>query len=187
MPKQKILTDQRDLTDEFFEYLSKRKGWIDGVVICGGEPTIHNDLGDFCAKVKAMGFAVKLDTNGTNPELIRRLVDAKLVDYIAMDIKAPPARLAEIVGSSNALNKVNESIELIKSLGIDYEFRTTVTPDLTINDLGIMANMLRGAKRYILQQYRKPQNAEREPEPHKIETIEAMCELANTCVPTIIR
>lgn len=182
-----ILSNQIDETDEFFEYLKSRKGWIDGVVICGGEPTIHNDLADFCKRVKALGFDIKLDTNGTNPELIRELIQSKLVDYIAMDVKAPSHKLGSIVCCSNALNKVAETIELLINSEIDYEFRTTVTPDLTLNDIMVISDMIRGARRYYLQQYHKPKNTEIEPEPLPIEVLQDMCVAANRIVPTELR
>lgn len=182
-----ILSEQRDLTEEFFAYLDTRRGWIDGVVICGGEPTIHSDLPELCRRIKAMGFAVKLDTNGTNPELLASLIDARLVDYVAMDVKAPSTKLGKIVHSTNSLNNIATSIDLLKHSTVDYEFRTTVTPDLTCDDIIIMANMIRGAKRYFLQQYHKPHIMPNEPEPLLIETIYKMQECANKYVDTVIR
>lgn len=183
----RILTSQKDLSDEFFEYLSNRKGWVDGVVICGGEPTIHQDLPQLCKRIKVLGFDVKLDTNGTNPQLIQQLIDEKLVDYIAMDIKAPQHKLGKMVNSTNKLNNVIESIKLIINSKVDYEFRTTVSPDLTVEDIVIMANMIRGAKRYYLQQYHKPNNAQNELEPLAIETLQQMQAMAQGIVPTSIR
>ncbi len=183
----KILTDTEDYTREFFDYLRTRKGWIDGVVVCGGEPTIHADLPELCSAIKSLGYSVKLDTNGTNPEMIKELVERQLVDYVAMDIKAPPTKLKEMVDSNNALNKVAESIELLKTCGVDYEFRSTITPDLTLNDIIVMAGMIRGAKRYFLQNYHKPNNSENEPEPHEIEMLNLMQKEAEKIVPTFVR
>ena len=116
-----------------FEYiedqLNKQKGWTDGVCITGGEPTIHSSLPELCSKIKKMGFLVKLDTNGTNPTLLNELQNRKLVDYVAMDIKAPLTAenysQATGVNSEKLLEKVKESINLLMESIIDYEFRTT--------------------------------------------------------------
>ncbi len=182
-----ILNDTADLTEEFFEYLASRKGWLDGVVICGGEPTIHSDLPQFCRKIKDLGFAVKLDTNGTNPEMIAKLIGYGVVDYIAMDIKAPPHKLPKMVDSNERIEKLGESIRLLINSRVDYEFRTTVCPELDLDDIFQMASMIRGAKRYYLQQYHKPNLLPNEAEPHKIEMLYAMQKIANEIVPTVIR
>lgn len=183
----KILTDTRDLSAEFFEYLESRRGWIDGVVVCGGEPTIHSDLPDFCRKIKDMGFAVKLDTNGTNPQMLETLIEQNVLDYVAMDIKAPLDKLPAMVNSNNAIAQIPQSIRILLNANVDYEFRTTVTPDLTAEDIREMSLMIKGAKRYYLQQYHKPQIAPNEPEPLPIEDLQQMCAIANNFVPTKIR
>ncbi len=183
----KILTDTRDLSNEFFEYLESRRGWIDGVVVCGGEPTIHSDLPEFCRRIKAMGFAVKLDTNGTNPRILAALIEQNLLDYVAMDIKAPLRKLPTMVHSTRSVDLIPESIQILVNSQLDYEFRTTVTPDLTVEDIGRMAQMLKGAKRYYLQQYHKPHISPNEPEPLAIEILQQMCAVANETVPTRIR
>ena len=110
-----LLHEKADLTDEFFSFLENRRGWLDGVVICGGEPTIHHDLPATIRKIKEMGFDVKLDTNGTNPEMLERLIADKLIDYVAMDIKAPFEKLASVVKSTyrNRYNK-NGSKHLVR-------------------------------------------------------------------------
>ncbi len=178
-----LLHENADLTQEFFEFLSTRKGLVDGVVICGGEPTIHADLPQTIRKIKEMGFDVKLDTNGTNPEMLAELIGNNLVDYIAMDIKAPISKLSQITLSRNKIERVAESIELIKNSGVEYEFRTTVTPDLTENDIEEMAKSIAGAKKYILQQYNKPKLLANAPEPHKIETVKHFVSVAQKWVP----
>ncbi len=183
----KILTETRDISEEFFEYLESRRGWIDGVVVCGGEPTIHRDLPQFCRRIKDLGFAVKLDTNGTNPELIAELLDNNLVDYIAMDIKAPLEKLPAVVCSRDKIDRVKDSVDILLTDRVDYEFRTTVSPDLTLEDIDILAHMIAGAKRYYLQQYHKPNIREHEAEPHKIDTLYEMCQIANKIVPTFLR
>jgi pyruvate formate lyase activating enzyme len=121
------------LPDNILNYLKERKGWLDGVVVTGGEPTIHNDLPQFLKEIKSLGYFVKLDTNGSNPSMLELIVDQKLVDYIAMDIKTiiTPAGYSQIIGipASNALiNNINASIALIKQSRLQYEFRTTHIP-----------------------------------------------------------
>ncbi len=178
-----LLHENIDLTNEVLDYLNTRKGWIDGVVVCGGEPTIHSDLPQIIRKIKEMGFDVKLDTNGTNPEMIQRLIEDGMVDYIAMDIKAPIEKLSQITLSKNNLEKIAQSIELIKNSGVEYEFRTTVTPDLNESDIETMAQSIAGAKRYFLQQYNRPNFLPSAPTPHPIETIKYFVSVAKKWVP----
>ena len=183
-----LLHEKADLTDEFFSFLENRRGWLDGVVICGGEPTIHSDLPATIRKIKEMGFDVKLDTNGTNPEMLERLIADKLIDYVAMDIKAPFEKLARVVKSTNQLTEVQKSINILLQNRVEYEFRTTVTPDLTETDIIKMAQSISGAEKYILQAYNKPAFLSNAPEPHKIETLHHFVEVAKKYVPaTILR
>lgn len=155
--------------EEVFEHLKSRKKWLDGVCVSGGEPTLNKELPEFLRKIKSMGFLVKLDTNGTNPEMLKKLLDEKLVDYIAMDIKAPLERYGEVVRAKVNLEKIRQSVEIIQNSGIasaraqdsrtsfaiDYEFRTTVVPTLLGgNDIEKICLWLRGSKRYYLQQFR---------------------------------
>ncbi|MDD3711856.1 MAG: anaerobic ribonucleoside-triphosphate reductase activating protein, partial [Patescibacteria group bacterium] len=125
--KQPIMEKQ-----DFFSFLDSRKGLLDGVVVCGGEPTINKDLPEFIGEIKERGFSVKLDTNGTNPSMIRSLLDKKLIDYIAMDLKAPIDKKSYslAVGVDLDTLAISESVKLIKESGIDYEFRTTVVPGI---------------------------------------------------------
>jgi pyruvate formate lyase activating enzyme len=141
---------------EFFDFLEEKKGLLEGVVICGGEPTMNSDLPDFAEKIKRFGYAIKLDTNGTNPEMLKNLIEKKLIDYIAMDIKAPLTMNYEsAVGVKVDLEKIKESVEIIKSSGVDYEFRTTVIPDIhTKEDIVQIAKDIGPAKRYFLQKFR---------------------------------
>jgi len=111
---------------EFFEFLKKRKGKIQGVCITGGEPTIQPDIIAFIKKVKKMGFLVKLDSNGTRPDILKKVIDGKLVDFIAMDIKNSLKKYSKTVGTKVDIERIKLSIELIMNSGIDYEFRTTV-------------------------------------------------------------
>ncbi len=140
--------------DEFFAFLKNRRGKLDAVVITGGEPTIHQDLPEFIAKIKELGYLVKLDTNGTNPAMLQTLLDKQLIDYLAMDIKAPLAKYETVVGLKPDLNKIKKSVKIIRESGLPYEFRTTVAPDLlTPDDVLAMAEELRGSALWYLQKF----------------------------------
>lgn len=121
--------------EEFFAFLDKRHGLLDGICITGGEPTLQPDLADFCARIKAKGFLIKLDTNGSNPEVLRALLQENLVDYVAMDIKNSPETYRDTIGltgdrSHFALKAIEESIDLLLESTIPFEFRTTVVAQL---------------------------------------------------------
>ena len=140
----------------FFDFLKERQGLLEGVVICGGEPTIHKDLPDFIKRIKDLGFLVKFDTNGSNPEMLRELMQDGLVDYVAMDIKAPlGAKYDLATGVKVDLDKIKESIEIIKGSGVDYEFRSTIVPSIhSKEDVIQMAKDISPAKKYYLQNFR---------------------------------
>ena len=140
------------------EYMRERKGWIEGVCITGGEPCLHKGLPDFCSAIKAEGVGVKLDTNGSFPEMLAGLISDGLVDYVAMDVKAPlepaPYRLASGNDQHNLLDRVRESIEIIRESGAPHEFRTTVVPMIHgPGEIERIAEYLRGEERYILQYF----------------------------------
>ena len=116
--------------EELFAFLQKRKGILDGVCVTGGEPTLQKDLPEFLGKIKAMGYAVKLDTNGYRPEILKSVVEQGLIDYVAMDIKNCPDRYSETTGIPVNLKKIEESIQYLVSEKVDYEFRTTVAEPL---------------------------------------------------------
>ena len=139
--------------EEFFALLQKRKGLLDGVAVTGGEPTLQPDLPDFLRRIRDLGYAVKLDTNGTRPDLLKRLVREGLVQYAAMDIKNSPARYAETAGVSDPdLAAVRESAAFLLEGTVPYEFRTTVVRELhTPRDMAEIGRWLRGAERYFLQ------------------------------------
>jgi len=138
-----------------FAFLKTRLGKLDAVVITGGEPTMHADLPEFISHIKKMGFLVKLDTNGTNPDMLRKLIGAKLVDYIAMDLKAPIEKYDMVVGVESDLKKIKKSIKIIKESRVPYEFRTTVVPKLIeLADIKDMGEMIKGADKWYLQQFR---------------------------------
>lgn len=139
---------------EVLDYLSKRFGLLDGVCISGGEPTLYPDLPKFIAKLKYIGYLVKLDTNGTNPEMVKYLVENKLVDYIAMDIKNSEDNYIKTIGKDYDFGKIKTTIEYIMNCEIDYEFRTTLVKNLhTLEDIQKIAKLIAGAKKYYLQKF----------------------------------
>jgi len=170
---------------EFFSFLQSRKTWLDGVVVCGGEPTLQPDIVSFISNIKDMGYHIKLDTNGSRPEVIQKLIDLHLIDYIAMDIKAPISKYPKICGVNVDTPKIAESIQLIKNSGIDYEFRTTVSPDLDIQDITNIAQYIKGAKVYYLQQYNPPDNSC--PPAHNIDYLQRMLQECEKYTHTILR
>lgn len=142
--------------DEIFDLLRKRRGVLDGVCITGGEPLMHGDaLEDFIRRVKELGFAVKLDTNGSYPERLESLIGKGLVDKVAMDIKNSPERYGETAGVKDFdLAPIFRSIEILKNSGVDYEFRTTVVDELhTAEDIEKIGQLISGAKAYYLQAF----------------------------------
>ena len=141
--------------DEFFAFLDKRHGLLDGVAITGGEPCLRSDLPDFMARIRESGFLVKLDTNGYHPAMLRRLIEGQLVDYVAMDVKNSPGKYARTAGVERVdLDAIAESIRLIMDGAPDYEFRTTVVHELhEADDFHAMGKMIAGAKAYFLQSF----------------------------------
>lgn len=138
--------------DAIFEFLKKRKGILSGVVITGGEPTVQNDLKDFIKKVKELGYEVKLDTNGTNPKIIKELIDENLVDYIAMDIKHILNNYKDVAGVNADIKKLEESIGEVKR--IPHEFRTTVIKGIhDIDSLSRIIEHIGEYERYYLQNF----------------------------------
>ena len=140
------------------DQLKNQSGWTDGVCITGGEPTLHSDLPEICSRLRKMGFLVKVDTNGTNPTMLKELLDGGLVDYIAMDIKAPLTgknySKATGVKTEELLEKVKESIKLLLGSNMDYEFRTTVVPTLhDEDDIKQICQSLKGCRKYVLQKF----------------------------------
>ena len=141
------------LQSDLMKFLDSRVGKIDGVCISGGEPTLSSDLPELMKSVRKKGFSVKLDTNGTNPEMLKKLIDEKLIDYVAMDIKNSRIHYNETCGAE-VLPPVKKSVYLLMNGNIDYEFRTTVCKTLhTLNDMKDIGLWLKGAKRYFLQQF----------------------------------
>ncbi|MCX8190213.1 MAG: anaerobic ribonucleoside-triphosphate reductase activating protein [Candidatus Diapherotrites archaeon] len=140
--------------EEIMNFLDKRKGLIEGVCISGGEPTIYDNLVDFTKKIKEIGYMVKIDTNGSRPEIIEKFIRKKTVDYIAMDLKAPLEKYSIAAGVKVDTNALRKSISLILEGKIDYEFRTTVVPKIILReDIEKICFEIRGAKKYFLQQF----------------------------------
>lgn len=149
--------------DEIISFLIKRAGVLDAVCITGGEPTLYRDLPDFIRKIKEINRAespyfVKLDTNGTNPEMLKELINEKLIDYVAMDIKSSLDNYQEVAGLNNnienVINKVKASIEILKSGVIDYEFRTTIVKEYHDEaEIEKIGELIKGAKSYYLQSF----------------------------------
>ncbi len=146
-----------DIIEEaaLLSFLESRQGLIEGVVVTGGEPTMHGDaLLEFMRKVKGLGFLIKLDTNGTNPKLVERALQNKLVDYLAMDIKAPLDRYHEVAGRPVDCASIRKSIALLKEGRVSYEFRTTVIKSLiSPDDVRTISKAIAGASHYYLQQF----------------------------------
>ncbi len=139
---------------EFFDFLKRRRGLLDGVCISGGEPLGHGDLPDFIRRIRALGYAVKLDTNGAHPTGLKSLVGEGLLDYVAMDIKASPEKYAVTAGLSQMPDGVFESVRFLLSGAVPYEFRTTVVNELhEPSDFTAIGEWIRGADRYFLQTF----------------------------------
>ncbi|MEI6288312.1 MAG: anaerobic ribonucleoside-triphosphate reductase activating protein [bacterium] len=143
---------------EVFDFLKKRKKYLDGLVITGGEPTMQGDIVDFCQKVKKIGYLIKFDTNGLLPEILQELLDKKLLDYIAMDLKGPLQKYEKFCGIKVDIKKIKDSIEKIKNSGLPYEFRSTMVKGLhSKKDVVEMAKTIEGAEKYFLQNFIPPQ------------------------------
>lgn len=138
--------------EDALAFLETRRGLLDAVTVTGGEPCLQADLPDLLARLKGMGFAVKLDSNGSFPDVLRKVITNKLVDYVAMDIKAPLGKYAQVSGVSLDVEPIQESIALLLEGRVDYEYRTTVDRDLLDEgDLLAIGETIRGARRYCLQ------------------------------------
>ena len=142
-------------TDAFFSYLKKRKGILDGVCITGGEPLLQKDVDVFIKDIRDLGFAVKLDTNGSFPEKLKYLIDQRLLDYVAMDIKSSISKYPLVCGSERFTEDVVKSVELLMSSDVEFEFRTTVVRELhSPSDFEEIGKWISGAPRYFLQQFK---------------------------------
>ena len=152
---EEIKKQPKILERELFSFLKERKELLEGVTICGGEPCLNKDLPQFCKKIKKAGFLVKLDTNGSNPKMLKKLITNKLIDYVALDIKAPKEKYNLVCGKRVGVKNIEKSIEILKDSNIDFEFRTTVTPIiLEKDDILRIARWIGPAKKYYLQNFR---------------------------------
>lgn len=149
--------------DKVLGKLKEKREWLDGVVISGGEPCLYHELFDLIKKVKELSLPIKLDTNGYLPKMLGTLIKQKLVDYVAMDIKAPlNDKYKQLSGVNVNLDRIKESIELLRSSGIEHEFRTTFVPSmLEKNDLIEIATYLKGSKRFYIQQFSPEETLDR--------------------------
>jgi pyruvate formate lyase activating enzyme len=175
---------------EVFRLLAERQGFVDGVVITGGEPTLQSDLADFVRELKSLGLAIKLDTNGYRPQSIQLLLQERLLDYVAMDVKGVPEKYPLVAGRRIEIERIENSIQLILASEIEYEFRTTAVPGMvTVQDVESIARSIAGARRYVLQQFRSssstlsPQIAKMEPYP--VTVLEEMADAARKWVPNV--
>lgn len=150
--------------EEVWEYLERRRGVIKALVVTGGEPTLQQNLAAFIEQARALDYAVKLDTNGTKPYVLQQLLHAGLLDYVAMDVKAPFAKYDAIAGAKADTDAIFKSIALLRNSGVMHEFRLTFAPQLTIEDAVEAALPVKGCQRFYLQQYRA--RDDRDPAPH---------------------
>ena len=140
--------------DELLSFLKKRKGILEGVCITGGEPLISDAIIPLLQKIRDMGYSIKIDTNGSFPDRLKRIIDAGLADYIAMDIKNSPEKYKETTGGFSDMEKIRRSVEIIMRSGLDYEFRTTVVDELHAKeDFRGMGELIRGAEKWFLQKF----------------------------------
>ncbi|HHE45933.1 MAG TPA: anaerobic ribonucleoside-triphosphate reductase activating protein [Candidatus Moranbacteria bacterium] len=155
LPEQYAPSLPENTEESFLKFLKERKGRLEGVCITGGEPTIQPDIINFIQKIKKIGYAVKLDTNGSRPDVLEKVIHKRIVDFISMDIKSSPQNYAKLAGVKMDMDKINLSISLIMHSPINYEFRTTAVPGMhTEKDFEEIAHWLKGAKKYCLQKYR---------------------------------
>ena len=170
--------------EEVLNFISKRKGFIDGLVISGGEPTLNPELENFIRKVKALGFKVKLDTNGTNPNIVEKLLKDNLLDFVAMDVKTSKENYSKLVGREVDFDKISKSINLLKNSSVDYEFRTTFAPDVSLSDIEGIGKLICGAKAYAIQKYNPPESLDKPyiTIPHKREDFFRALEIAKKYV-----
>ena len=172
--------------EKVIDFLKSRAGFLEGVVITGGEPTLQPDLEEIIDKIRALGYKIKLDTNGTNPEVLERLVNSGKLDYVAMDIKNSFQKYHKttcFLGNVELLQeKIKKSIAILMQKKVDFEFRTTFSPDITLEDIKEIALITEGAPRFFLQKY-NPVNDKTLTIPHSLSTFEKALEIVKEKVP----
>lgn len=180
-------TGEPSNTEKVLAFLEERRGFLNGVVLTGGEPLLQEDAVSFLRELKKSGYPVKLDTNGTLPDKLEEIFKENLVDYVAMDIKAPYTKYG-LVTPIEDTRGVQKSVKLIAQSGVDYEFRTTFAPNLTAEDIGDVAKSIKGAKKYCIQQFKKSggMRAKIAPDPHGIAEIMRAEALAKKYINNVI-
>jgi pyruvate formate lyase activating enzyme len=178
--------------ESVIEFLKERQGFLDGLVVSGGEPTLQSDWAEWLGQVKGLGFAVKLDTNGYRPDVLAAIVEAGLADYVAMDCKSAPRNYSEAAGLAVDLARIEASLSFLRAAHIPYELRTTVVPGLLdLGDMDELARFVQGTPCYALQQFR-PEGA-LSPEfqlvtPYPIAILQEMASRLETLgIPTVLR
>ncbi|MDD5017337.1 MAG: anaerobic ribonucleoside-triphosphate reductase activating protein [Eubacteriales bacterium] len=178
--KSGALVDEALISD----FLGTHQGFIDGVVISGGEPTLQSDLKRFILNVKEKGYRVKLDTNGLRPDVVRDVMGH--VDYIAMDIKAPPGGISRVVSFDLDEAPIWQTADMLIRGDTDYEFRTTLMPLLDISDIVSIAKRIKSAKKYAIQQYRKTDNVGISPEPLGADAVHQAVKAAKLYIENVV-
>ncbi len=174
--------------EALFDYLNKRRGILDGVCVTGGEPLLQKDIKEFIKRIKDLGYAVKLDTNGSRSKTLIELVEEDLVDYVAMDIKGAPEKYSLICGidMQKYMDDVNESVKFLLSGAVEYEFRTTVVRELhSINDFHNIGKWISGTEKYFLQQFKDSGDliANDNFSPYNKEEMEEILNVVRTYIP----
>lgn len=175
----------------FFNFLKERRKLLEGVTICGGEPCFNKNLPQFCQKIKKLGYFVKIDTNGSNPKMLEKLIRDKLIDYVAMDVKAPQEKYEKATGVKFDIKKIQKSIDILKAEKVDYEFRSTILPKIhTKEDIMNIAKWVKDARVYYLQQFRPEKTidpAYEKCKPFSQDELELIQKVCNLYVITKIR
>jgi pyruvate formate lyase activating enzyme len=186
---EKIKKQPKITQADFFNFLEERKGLLEGVVLCGGEPTIHEDLPLFIKKIKKMDYTVKLDTNGSNPAVLKKLIEDGLIDYVAMDIKGPKESYQKFSVRKISVKNMEKSVKILKESKIDFEFRTTIVPGLLEKkDITQIARWVGPGGSYYLQGFRPEKTVDPEfekvkpyPSEHLLEIKQAVAPLFDIC------
>ncbi|MEG1752032.1 MAG: anaerobic ribonucleoside-triphosphate reductase activating protein [Clostridia bacterium] len=159
--------ETKQIETEIFNFLEKRVGLIDGVVISGGEPTIQPDLPEFVQKICNLGYYVKLDTNGSNPQMLQQLINNNLLDYVAMDVKTSFQNYSKIAMCDVDIQKLKQSIQILESSRVNYEFRTTFASDVSLQDIENIAKFLPSSSNYFIQKF-NPQTDQQKQNEHRL-------------------
>ncbi|MFQ5952072.1 MAG: anaerobic ribonucleoside-triphosphate reductase activating protein [Candidatus Omnitrophota bacterium] len=174
---------------EVFDYISSRKNMLEGLVITGGEPAIYEDLPDFIRRIKRTEIKVKLDTNGSNPGQLKSLIEERLLDYIALDIKTSFAKYSMVTDLADAASNVSESVRLVMASSVAYEFRTTCVPGIVCEeDIALIGELVKGAEKHYLQQFRPIVTFDKcfqDVKPYSKETLEKFQAILSDFVKTV--